>query len=323
MDRIDFLIGPSKWCHDATASPVQSKAFYTKDTGQINVGVERFPISGALTGRISDRFIYPSVEATCQPDGRLNTALLAIFYPHFAKRPGASLFGATAVPLVINTSDGKQYTLKDAVVTKMPDLTLGTNKDIVGSISFTGVCAQGKLPFAVASLLEVEKTVTYADIGATFLESDFKQAAYSLAFGAVDGFTALEAQDGWTVSFEMTTQNIMLNGVLRDIRLTDITVMVRGIPANLAPDKLRSELGIAAETVTAGRTPGESLLDNAQTLVITGGTGFPTVTINSAILVSGGYRFGDSELRQGEIGFVSCKKITAGAFSDVASIAIA
>lgn len=337
MDRASIIVGPAQWSRHTT--PAAANYFYTRTPSQITFGIERFPIDGQATGHIDDRFLYSTVEASIQPDGRLNTTLVGVFWPYMnitateAKmKPGYSLFGALAVPAdaaaadistICTAADGESHTILNTAITKMPDLILGTNKDMVGSMTVTGICAKGKTPGVAASLYAAVAPGVAAKVPeiTAFAASDFKQGIYTATVTGVGAMATIEAQDGWTASFEMSTTPIIIGGVLRDIRFQSLRVMVRGTPANATAAEIIAALGLPTAIAT-GVLPGASQVGRGSSALVVSGGGV-TLTVPSVSLVSGGFRFGNSELRQDEIGWVSNRVITAGVVQEVCNITVA
>jgi hypothetical protein len=311
--RASLIQGPVKAVRDTAV-------FFTQDSPVVSLRPETSPLVLASHGEIDKRLLHYVVETSLRPDGRLSAALIALFWNNFANlAPGASLFGDADVPLALHASDGALHTFKASAVTRIPDMILGVDQTAIGQATLTGVIGTGLDADDADSLYTVAAGSTFVD--ATMANGGgFKRQQYFAAWGAVTGFTAFEAEERWTVSFNLRLQPRVIQGVLRDIRFLGVEVMARCVPVGPTSANILAALELQG---SSDALPGRSSYDNAAALTITGADGTTTFTIPKASIQGAGFRFGGDVLRQGEVGFYACRNFTTGAQQALYTVAIA
>jgi hypothetical protein len=315
-DRTALNIGPAL-CVFGTAK------FHTQDAVSVAIAPSTFDISTDAHGFIEKRQDSHQVVVGMTPDGRFNAALAAALWPYASTAIGSSIFTAADVPLVINGRDGRIHTVIAAAITKMPDLILSSTKIMLGSMEFTGVRKKNSLWSVADSLYTIAQTggdsvwAAYTE----FTSTDIKTQDYTGVWGAQGGFTSIKTQDGWTISFDMSTADIQVDdsGTI-DKRLTSVGVMARCSP--VGPTSLQIQAAQLYQNTGAARGKSPGALPTTS-LVITGADASTIITIPRAAMVSSGYRFGSTVLGDGEIGFVGQRVVTAGALSSMWTLAAA
>jgi hypothetical protein len=302
----DLELGPAKYTFGGTT--IASKSGATLSTSLADYSVE-----GELSGMVHRRRMHVKAEVSFTPDDQISTAIIAALYPFRTQVAGKSAFvgsgaggvSTAATPLVIETMDAKKFTLTDAALVKMPDLNFAVNKGLFGSVTYRARPCYGTEPGVDADVL-VKKEAGSAWTHPAFANGEFISGTPILAWNGTD--IAGEADDGWTVQFNMKTQDVMAGGRLRDIRFMGYEVLVKGTPTDVTPDALIT----AAELNTDVLASGESTRTIAKALSLTMGTtpSLLTLSIPLAAPVSAGFRFGATTIRNGEIGFVSVRNFT-------------
>jgi hypothetical protein len=330
--RTSLVYGPALCVWNSASS------FFTKDSVSIAIAPSTFQVSTDAFGPIDTREDSHQVVASMTPDGAWTAALVPELWPYANLPIGASIYGTFDVvtgvvadagvskPLVINGRDGAIHTLVNAAVTKMPDIILSANKTMLGSMEFTGL--RGILTtdtaWATDASLYTQATTggAAAFAGNTgFTTASIKTQAYSATWGSVAGFAAaapLRSVDGFTVSFDMSTYDVSTDdlGVI-DKRLNSVGVMVKCTP--IGPTPLQIQAAQLYQNTGAAR--GKSIGVSANDFVITGADSTTVVTIKNARIVSHGFRFGSTVLREGEIGFVGVRAVTSGAQTSMWTLA--
>lgn len=297
----DLELGPAKYTLGAAGQVIASKSGAT-----LNTSLADYSVEGELSGMVHRRRMHVKAEVSFTPDDQIKTAIITALYPFLTSLSGISAFvgsSAAAVPLNIDTMDGKRFTLADACVTKMPDLNFAVNKGLFGSVTYRARPAYGKAPGDADSLV-VKGTQAWS--APTFANGEYIAGTPELTWNSAA--IAGESDDGWTVQFNVKTQDVMAGGRLRDIRFMGYEVLVKGTPTDVTPD----ELITAAELNTDVLASGESTRTIAKALTLTMGTtpSLLTLSIPLAAPVSAGFRFGATTIRNGEIGFVSVRNFT-------------
>ncbi len=137
--------------------------------------------------------------------------------------------------------------------------------------------------------------------------SDFIREPWIGAWGATTGYTAIEAEDKWTISFNVEHSRPKIGKLTRAMVLESVEIMAKVRPVGPTHTQIDSGTGI-----NAGRTLGSRFLTGTD-LVLTSASG-KTITLKNADVKGAGYEFGSSEkLGTGEIGFVVSMTLTTGA----------
>src|SRR5690606_2508670 len=120
---------------------------------------------------------------------------LGVLWPYASATIGASVFGATDKPLVIQTVDGKQITYAAAAVTRMPSLSLSATRQIHGEVEFTCLGTNNEAWTATGNLVEVA-SVAFADTG--FDPAAIITQPYTGAWGVSAPWSSIKTKEGWT-----------------------------------------------------------------------------------------------------------------------------
>jgi len=332
-DRTSLVRGPSL---NTLSNGTTAVKFYAKEDFNINVALETMDIMTSPHGKVDERIIGATAEATITPEGRWTTAFLGDFSgaatPGVPAAPGiyagftniirgTSLLNwaasAADATFVASGSDGEVHTLISAAITKLPDIFLSAKKTALGSMTVKGYRGKG-MGFATASSLYTTGT------GGSVTDSTFTVASiptqpYVGVWGSVTGFTALDTVDGWTISFNLSTKEIEVDSQGKiDVVFDKPEVMAKCQPVGPTSANI-----LAAIALQNGIVRGASLQARSHDLVITGADGATVVTVKDAALKTAGYQFGADKLRVGEVGFVATRLFTAGVQGPLFTLAAA
>lgn len=266
---------------------------------------------------IEKKWIEYTAELQFPPDGRLTAPSLLLFWNDYANLlPGASIYGATDIPLIVTGSDTAVHTLKCSALTGMPSIILHPERAAIGQATFTGIIGSAKDWTATDAFYEVTGSGTYTD--STWVPSDPLRQQYSAAYGAIAGLTDFQAVDGWQIDFRLSLAVTKVQGITRDMKFTGLEVMARCQPADSTTAQIIAALKVPA--ASAGAT-GRSLFTAAQNLVITGADAVAHVTIPKASIYTGAFNFSGERLRVGEVAFYACRNYASGVQSALYTIA--
>lgn len=238
---------------------------------------------------------------------------LTVLFPAAVMTPvvGASIFGATDLPLVIHGRNGDTITYHNAHLTRLADLFLGVDSELFASdVEFTALIKDGGDPEDTDAYYTAG-TAAYSD--AAFAKTNFKRARWSAAWGTKTGFTAFAAQKGFNISWDMRTKPLPTDGLgTVDMALEGLVGTCRCIPIQPTIAQI--------EAVMQGRAHGALLSAGAADLVLTE-SGGGTVTLKAAGALEHGYAFGVEPLRIGEMAWATTRGFTAGAPAAVGAVA--
>lgn len=320
--RASLVRGPSK-------NTFNGGTAYSKEDFEININKETLPITTSATGKSDERVIEVQVETSFTPDGRWTTAILDAFINPFANMiPGASLLTSADIPFVANGADGEIHTIQAACVTKLPDILLSAKKTLFGQLTIRGYRALG------AGWTDADSLTALAGTGGSTVDATWNPAnvvvqPYEAAWGSIAGFDAFDTQDGWTISFNLETEEIEVDSAGKiDIAFKSLEVMAKCVPVGPTSAQIIAASKYQGLSGANGMTRGYSLNNDGAggvtpDLVITGADGATVVTIAAANIKTAGFQFGATKLRAGEIGFVATRKWVTGAQQPLFTLAAA
>ena len=275
-------------------------------TCEIESATQGLPSS--ISGEIGTIKTDQTGKISFTPCGQISAAILAAIYPYASAAIGSSACGAADTPCVVHSVAGTKVTLVNCCVRKMPEIYLSPVKTAFGSVELAAALGLAKGPTDDAALYTVEQAAY--DAGAPD-PTGITGVAYAGTFGAL---SIPDTADGWTITPEVT-----LNPVSTDTLGTiDWTVASVGCTAKCTPLGLTEEQILAALPATRAR----GSLIGGDDLVVTGAGGLK-VTLHGASLVTGPLRWGNTQLRAGEIGFTAHRSFAGGVPGPVFEVELA
>lgn len=267
-------------------------------------------IGSSISGKLDTIKTDQIGKISLTPVGNLTKELLDVFYPEYFKKPvlGQSIFGADDTELIVSSKAGTQVKFAAAALTKCPELYLSPVKTAFGSIEFTALLPNGKLPDEEGGRLYTVTPAQYTDGEAP--RNALSGFHYKATYGSGDGAVVIpDTLDGWTVSIEPQLDAVTTDsqGTI-DFTLAGINVTAKCTPLGLSEAEVLSML-----PVLKGR--GHSTITNKD-LVISSEGGL-TVTLKNASLVTGPLNWGSTALRVGELGFTAHIDTTSGVLFSV------
>ncbi len=281
------------------------------ENGPISIAVseETAGIASGMFGRHSEQLVDQTAEITCKPFD--NWGSLATLFPaRIGVTVGASAavggrpHGNSDLATKVWTPDGRIYHAIRSAVVGHPSLHLGIGKALFGDVRISVIGATGVAMGASGYLFSANAITESAgaDPGGAMTMSDFIRGAWTGAWGAVTGFTAIEAEDEWTIENTISYSPLKVQGRTLALKLDSVSFMAKCRPYGPTHTQL---LGIVG-----GHTHGQRL--GSADLVLTGPSS-KTITLENAELRGAGFNFGGTQLGTGEIAFVNEMSFSAGA----------
>lgn len=248
---------------------------------------------------------------------------LSVLFPSYAMSPqvGASIFGATATPLVILARNGDQVTYANAKITKLANLFLGVDSDLFAAeVEFTCIIgnSSGSTMFDPEDANAYYTTATgqsYSD--AAFAKTNYKRVRFTGAWGSIDGFSAVIPQRGFQIRWELDVRPLTCDG----LGTVDFTIGENVLQGSCKCIPIQPTIAELEAQVAAQGVPFGSLLSaNVADLTLTGNGGSPLVVLKNAGITEHGYVFGIEPLRQGEITWTTTRGFTVGVPDTIASV---
>jgi len=313
INRSDLQLGPARVVF-AGAS------FFSKDVIQLKADKTTFEIKTDAHGKLDDRVDSRQLVASFTPDGRISADIIDALWPYADAKIGDDLYTDTDRPCVFHLSDSGRVTMIAAAITKMPSLKLAATESMIGALEITGLRGNNQEVTVANSLLAIDGAGgTFADTG--FAPAGIKTQPYTGTFGAVAGFADFYTEDGFTVDFDLQTQDIVIDqyGLITK-KLVSVGIMVKCKPVGVTTAQILAALKLQD---AAADPRGASFADTGFQLQIKGADAVNYVTIPKAELKTAGYRYGSLQLRNDEIGFVGARTFTAGSQNALWTLAAA
>lgn len=286
-----------------------SAFFYPKETVNVELVQRSFEINNIIHGPVDRRRDDRVVEVGFVPVGEVEN--LTTLYPHQNPDIGASIYGSSDTACEVHSKAGVKVTLHSAAIVRMPPLILSAAKTVFGSALIRAITKNNADPEDAASLYTIASSA-WSDT--SLATSAIKTQPFSAAWGAILASIITEA--GWTVTPEMRTktQQIDEDGTV-DEYLESVSIMAKCRPVNLTEANIWDAMKVQNDAAAAR---GSSMRSGSDLVIQSAGL---TVTIKDAQLVEGPLRYGTTELRAGEIGFVGHRSESTGTFGNLFALA--
>jgi hypothetical protein len=283
------------------------------DAGGISadVDIDTFGVPVSAYGNVDTRRKDVKAKISFKPCGEITAPILAALYPHGTPSIGASLLGSTDVPCHVHSLAGQKVTFHAAALTRMPNLKLSTIETAFsGQAEILALLKNGVARTADNSLY----TVAPEAWAGAFDVANLLGGSY---LGTWSGIT-FQTAAGWDIEFEMGVEEQYADGVgTYDAMLTDVTVRAKCRPLGISESTLLGYLNVQGATAVLGGS-----MRSGQDLTVTA-TGGLTVILHEVAVVRGPMKWGNTDLRVDEIGFVSHREIDGGTPGALFSVAIA
>lgn len=309
--RSSIITGPAKIVRN-------SLACHTQGDVEVREVIDRMPVVVDAYGTIDDRAIDATVTISFTPDGRWSSDIRSLLFPHLNPTVGSDIFTASDVPLTIHDSNSHLHTVIASACTKMPQIILRPNATMLGACEFLGIRGTG------ADWNDENKLYTQAGSGGTLADAAFtiaqiKTQIYSGVWSGITGFSsAFYTVDGWTVDSEVEMERIQIDevGTVKAV-LKSVRFMAKCRPLGVS----YANITAALKSQGTGGSRGRSLAATAADLAITGEDGSTIVTLKSANLYEGGFKFGATQVRDGELAWITTRPFSSGVPQAVATLA--
>ena len=291
--------------------------FFTRDDLVVRHAPVWNPVNTSLHGTV-DRFIRDRVyKISLKLWGAWEN--LSTLFPSYAMNPtaGTSIFGTSDVTLVILARNGDKITYTNARITKVANLYLGVDADLFSAdVEFTAILANSANPEDANAYYTLATGQSYAET--SFAKTNFKRLRFAGAWGAITGFTAIVAQKGFSVGWDLDARPLLCDGLgTVDFTVGENTLQgtCKAIP--IQPTLAQIEANASAQGVQLG-----TLLSTASAdLVLTANGGSPAITLKNAGISEHGYAFGIEPLRVGEVTWMTTRGFSSGTAAAVGVIA--
>ena len=291
-----------------------SVQFFDQSSIEVTPNVEFNDLMVAGYGKIDETIADALIEVAFNPVGFITAAILAELYPAAYLTPviDASIFGATDVPADIHSMLGKKLTLHNTAITKMPSLKLGAQEDVFqGGAQITGLIKNSTARSAADSVF----TLADAAWAGTITRANHKRLSYTGTWNSL----TIVAQESWQVDFDLSLNPRKTDDIgTYDMGMGGLVVRARCRPVSLAETILNYRNLQANANAAIGASPRLT----QDLTIVSDAVGGITVVLKDAIMKEGPCRWGENELRAGEIGFEASRDLTGALPGAIASVGV-
>ena len=180
------------------------------------------------------------VEVRLTPTGQITSGLLGVFYPHLTKAYGSKALGATdSAAVVYFEANDIAYTIHNAVVYKMPDLSLKAGETAFGEIVIHGLIRNSMDP-SDANAYFTEATTTYPD-DAAYDPAAVKAGLFTAEWGS-SPWDSFRSDDGFRVSFNVQMASDGEDDLTRDYIVGNQAITVACRPKAITEEQLLAKI---------------------------------------------------------------------------------
>lgn len=316
----------------------KSENFYTEGEITVTFGFETTPVETSVYGKVDERVLNRIVEITFTPVGIWQgggtgfTNRVAVLWPYLSNSGypiGTGIFPTQQIgesTVTIWTKAGKQYIFQSGAVTKMPSLTLSSQKIMSGPVTITCIQELATTTDAIQawsvddSIIDNPSTADAFDL-TDFDTSDILFDTYSAAWGSVSGFTALtDTINGFMVDFNMGLEpQTSDNYGIYDWAISSLDVSCTFTPLNTTPEQVINAM--KAQGTGAARGMSLNGIQSNATLTISGSaSGRPKILVYGAQIKNSTWRFDRTTPNMGPLEFVATRTFASGATGNLAAI---
>ncbi|HSY18243.1 MAG TPA: hypothetical protein VK815_07920 [Candidatus Acidoferrales bacterium] len=272
-------------------------------------------------GKVDNRDKEANYKITLTPDGRMSTAIASKLWPYNNPVIGSGIFTDTDVPAQIHGNDSSLDTYASVAVETMPQMIFHPVKTLVGQVTLLAL--RGHTSGAIDAWATTGSLLTEADTGGSFNDStvpfatsDIITQNYTLNWGSITNWTALDFYDGlvFEPKIEYVDDNVAAHGLFNR-RIKSVGGLLRGIPIGLARSEIQSKLniqGIAGKSSPAVAR-GTSGAAKAAAVTVTGLDGKVYLSFPLGQLIKSKKQHGVEQLREGEVAWEALPVFDSGA----------
>lgn len=294
--------------------------YYTTDTITMTPDIKLRQMISAYFGPVDSRVTDKLFNFSFTPFGMMNNNAAA-YFPFGSSDIGKLLMPDVDTPIYIFTSEGEKITIPAGMISKSPQLLLGTDKGPFGQMALAGL---GDIT-AEDAAAAAHYTIETAAIDAHALDPDKAPTpAYKAVVttaGTPDTTVDIDSEEGFTVDIAATLAPRRVNryGTV-NFKLTGLSPTAAFTPYNLTEAEIMAYWniqGAGAAKLGASNKLGKKL----EIKPANDGDKGITVTFPDFQIQSGSMLFGADDPRHGQYVFVPAVKVVAGVPQTLFSVA--
>jgi hypothetical protein len=298
----------------AGAVKIGSVQMYSKGDIDASLDPQSFEIIVSGYGAVDQRLADSVGKITFTPSGRCTAGILAALYPYQTPVIDSAVFPAADVATEIHAILGSKVVFHNTAVTAMPALKLSAKETVfAGNVELMCLPKLNTERSAANSIFTGPTTAAFTtDLDYTAI----KTLPYAATWGTGGTVVNIDTKDGWTVEFDVSIEPFVVSdyGTLT-ARLRSVTARAKCQPVSHAEDLL-------ALMQTQGSTAaiGSSMRQGKDLRIVA--TGGLDVSLYDAVPMTAPLKWGESQLRAGELGFTATRKFASGVPGALFSVAM-
>lgn len=281
--------------------------YYSTGTITLTPDVKLREVISSYYGPVDSRVTDKTFALAFTPVGMLDT--VTAYFPFAAADIGKLMAPETDAPIIIWTSEGEKISIPAGVITKCPQLLLGTDKGPMGDMVLSGMGDITKVDAAA----DAHYTISTAAIDAHSLDPDKAPTpAYKAVIGTGETAVEIDSEGGFTFDCGATLTPRAVNryGTI-NYKLASLKPSISFTPFGLTEAEAIALLNIQGD---GAAQLGASNKRGLQLQIIPANDGAKGVTITFADFQcrEGSMLFGAEDPRHGQYVFIPAVKVTAG-----------
>ena len=281
--------------------------YYTTGTVTLTPDLKLREMVSAYYGPVDRRVTDKMFTLAFTPFGELTSA--AKYFPFGPADIGRLIAPAADTPIVIYTAAGEKITIPAGIVTRPPQLILGTDRGPMGEMQFAGL---GDIAAEDAAEDTHYKIETAAIAAHTLNPDKAPTPAYKATLGTGETAVEIDSEEGFTFDLgaSVTPRAVNRYGTV-NFKLSALNPSVAFTPFGLSESAIMdlwNIQGAGAAKLGASNKLGRQLVIGPAN----DGDKGVTVTFPDCQIQSGSMLFGASDPRHGQYAFTPAVKLAAG-----------
>lgn len=301
------------------------QAFYSAGDIVVNCDWETAQIMSSMYGEMSSRLIDRKAVITFTPVSQISTGIIALLWKYLTAHVGNWLYTGTDQTVEIWTEAGKKITFASGALTNFVPMKISASDPVIGQVQLTCINKNNTAWSDAASFCTVS-AVSFTDPG-SLTSASILQAPATGVWAATGAWASFDTEAGFEIDGDLglTWMKSDQHGTY-NAKVSNVGVRAKCKPLGLASGIGEAEMFSGPLFQGSGCVRGmdAALVSTAHDLVITAGI-IPlllTATLKGAAMMSSGMAFGNTVLRNGEVGWKATRTFTGSTVNPLATFAI-
>jgi len=299
----------------AGAVKIGAVQMYSKGDIDASLNPSSFSVSIAGYGVVDERLADSVGKITFTPSGRCTAGILTALYPYQTPAIDSFVFPAADVATEVHAILGSKVVFHNTAVVGMPALKLSAKETcFAGNVEIMCLPKLDTLRSAANAIFTGPTTAAFSP---SIDHTAIPTVPYAATWGTGGGAVEIDTKDGWSIEFDVAIEPFVVTdyGTLT-YQLKSVSVRAKCQPISHAEDLLA-----LMQTQNSTAVIGSTLRTGADlNIVATGGL---DITLYDAVPMTAPLKWGETQLRAGELAFQATRKFDTGVPGALFAIAMA